>query len=592
MESVNFVCKYLGTTLHTNVIASDGYEIENLLAEEGSNPSSQEREFEPGSFYSMGSVGKRNNGFMTEYFVKPPVDIVVQFPCLVDIDCLVVNCRSGEKKISQFDVSTAQSRPVNRNDTKIDSSQKDGAKKRLISKTKLSFNDFPLLFSLDISSTDVRKENVSSLNIVSRFNAKYSPGDVVVVRNPRNARGKGSEYASKSGKQVMNFFSLQYLSSVSHLVIRVYRTEGSTVVAMKRLEVWGVPSRLNDREIKKHVYDLVSTIRKQQTEKDRAIVEANKVPVSSESRDNCMAVSRDKNLADEFEAVVIPEEFLDQITFDVMVLPMLLPSGHTVDATTLEKCEHHDRTKGRMPGDPFTGIQFTDANKPVPNTSLKSRLDKFMLENDGVVSSVTGSMGHTIGTKQFQSGGCGGTMGQIRTQAKRRTTSYDDDRRVLKRKADDVNLSGNHLNRNETVKELNRNEAVNEATANRKSISNAANSNVHRMTELARGLNHEDSLKNSLEAALKGVSTKLPMRKQEDAVSLEKRDFCIGRLQPNCCNCKVDHVNDVSFYKLPCHHIICRNCIFNKELKQCTTCSAPFRTQNLERVHLNAYFGT
>ena len=51
----------------------------------------------------------------------------------------------------------------------------------------------------------------------------------------------------------------------------------------------------------------------------------------------------------------IPERFLDEITCDVMAVPMLLPSGHYVDKDTLDKLMHTDAIYGRTPSDPFTG---------------------------------------------------------------------------------------------------------------------------------------------------------------------------------------------------------------------------------------------
>ena len=55
----------------------------------------------------------------------------------------------------------------------------------------------------------------------------------------------------------------------------------------------------------------------------------------------------------------IPEQFLDEITCEMMLLPMLLPSGHFVDRSTLEKLQHTDSVYGRAPSDPFTGIFFS-----------------------------------------------------------------------------------------------------------------------------------------------------------------------------------------------------------------------------------------
>uniref|UniRef100_A0AAQ5YXV4 U-box domain-containing protein n=1 Tax=Amphiprion ocellaris TaxID=80972 RepID=A0AAQ5YXV4_AMPOC len=76
----------------------------------------------------------------------------------------------------------------------------------------------------------------------------------------------------------------------------------------------------------------------------------------------------------------IPEEFLDPITQEVMMLPMLLPSGVSVDNTTLEEHQKREATWGRPPNDPFTGVPFTSTSQPLPNPQLKSRIDQFLLQ--------------------------------------------------------------------------------------------------------------------------------------------------------------------------------------------------------------------
>lgn len=78
--------------------------------------------------------------------------------------------------------------------------------------------------------------------------------------------------------------------------------------------------------------------------------------------------------------VSIPEEFLDPITQEVMMLPMLLPSGVSVDSTTLEEHQKREATWGRPPNDPFTGVPFTSSSQPLPNPQLKSRIDQFLLQ--------------------------------------------------------------------------------------------------------------------------------------------------------------------------------------------------------------------
>ncbi|XP_028313550.1 RING finger protein 37 isoform X2 [Gouania willdenowi] len=76
----------------------------------------------------------------------------------------------------------------------------------------------------------------------------------------------------------------------------------------------------------------------------------------------------------------VPEEFLDPLTQEVMTLPMLLPSGVSVDNDTLEEYQRREATWGRAPNDPFTSVPFTPSSQPLPNPLLKSRIDHFLLE--------------------------------------------------------------------------------------------------------------------------------------------------------------------------------------------------------------------
>lgn len=76
----------------------------------------------------------------------------------------------------------------------------------------------------------------------------------------------------------------------------------------------------------------------------------------------------------------LPEDFLDPLTQEFMTLPLLLPSGVSVDQATLEEYQKREATWGRAPNDPFTGVAFTAASKPLPNPRLKCRIDRFLLQ--------------------------------------------------------------------------------------------------------------------------------------------------------------------------------------------------------------------
>ncbi|CAH0555541.1 unnamed protein product [Brassicogethes aeneus] len=132
--------------------------------------------------------------------------------------------------------------------------------------------------------------------------------------------------------------------------LRIFRTYKS-VPCLSSVEVWGKVSKLCSATTKETVEKLVNKI--------------NVKPGSNTVKDK-----------DE-----IPEDFRDDLTNEIMTIPMTLPSGKTVDQTTLEKYNLNEKEFGRKPGDPFTGLKFSDKLKPILNVALKSRIDMYLLQN-------------------------------------------------------------------------------------------------------------------------------------------------------------------------------------------------------------------
>jgi len=91
-----------------------------------------------------------------------------------------------------------------------------------------------------------------------------------------------------------------------------------------------------------------------------------------------------------------PQDFLDSITEEVMEMPMTLPSGHTVDRSTLDKCTDHFASWGGPPRDPYTGKLFSKGSEPVFNPGLKSRIDRWQAGCGGG----GGGRGRTLGNAQ------------------------------------------------------------------------------------------------------------------------------------------------------------------------------------------------
>jgi hypothetical protein len=104
----------------------------------------------------------------------------------------------------------------------------------------------------------------------------------------------------------------------------------------------------------------------------------------------------------ETNSVSVPERFLDEITCEIMVLPTLLPSGHFVDRSTLDKLHTTDCVYGRPPSDPFTGVPFSEHAEPQFSVELKQQIDSFISRHGSDVfrdkSTDSSSLGQTLGS--------------------------------------------------------------------------------------------------------------------------------------------------------------------------------------------------
>ena len=67
--------------------------------------------------------------------------------------------------------------------------------------------------------------------------------------------------------------------------------------------------------------------------------------------------------------------FLDQLTFEPMVKPFRLPSGLHIDASSLNRLNEYYKEYGIKPQDPFTGVIFTEAQKPELDIELMGKIN-------------------------------------------------------------------------------------------------------------------------------------------------------------------------------------------------------------------------
>ncbi len=148
------------------------------------------------------------------------------------------------------------------------------------------------------------------------------------------------------------FSSNTHLINCSTIKITIKRTYRLSACAIKYLQIWGILSNSIPLEFKTKLEQIL-------------------FPPSQP-----ITVASPSEIPEE-----IPSDFLDSLTSELMLIPMLLPSGHLIDRTTLEKCIAEDIRWSRLPRDPFTLESFTELTQPVVAQQLKVRIDQFLSEH-------------------------------------------------------------------------------------------------------------------------------------------------------------------------------------------------------------------
>lgn len=155
----------------------------------------------------------------------------------------------------------------------------------------------------------------------------------------------------------------------------IIKQTAKCVPVLKRIEIWGRVSRFATEEQKASVNKAIMKI--------AAPIETISADMHHNEIDRNGIKSRVEN--DETNtlqpSMTVPDEFLDAITYEIMALPMVLPSGKIIDSSTLVKHTEHEEKWGRVPSDPFTGQPYTETRKPVLDVHLKSQIDSFLLKN-------------------------------------------------------------------------------------------------------------------------------------------------------------------------------------------------------------------
>lgn len=301
-------------------MAADGYESNNLLTD---NPV------------------RRARGFRAERFIKPPIDLLLMFDVPLDVFCILAESCSSDCGLEVW----VPDRPPGDGQSKYD--------RRL---------------SLGRISTPPQT--------VARFRNE------ALWHRVGHGKCRGSWLASRPVKEFCDASMQQCRSlfKVRSLALRIYYVQGPSSPGLRSLEVWALPSAGCSREEKNVIFQAISKLERGSLQQAKPSHPASSADCSGQRKELVSGEGREERNA--LRTIRQgPKEFYDEITFELMSRPMLLPSGHNVDASTLEKLAATDAQWGRQAIDPFTGVRLSFTCQPLANVGLKARIDDFLLKS-------------------------------------------------------------------------------------------------------------------------------------------------------------------------------------------------------------------
>lgn len=322
----NFCCDWFVSSVNCESVTADGYSCSNLIS---ADPNT------------------RSRGLRVEHYIRPPVTVTVNFCCPVKVSCILICPDLCEQAEMRVELSG--------------SAGGTGQLKLLSARPLLGRSGCLLVARGKHFDATIQKQELASLP---------SLANMVVQRSYGYKDLKQSQHVESPLKHD------RVLRHLRHLQLKVIRWTGPKPVNIKWLEVWGVVSStcsgdemslfLRRLKASKDSPDNNNINKCGQppgmfTDRDSSDSTSQQLTLNSPSHSGHVGGLKGKIVLGSTSALTsnqsdeIPEQFLDELTFEVMVLPMLMPSGHYVDKSTVDKLAVGDATYGRPPTDPFTG---------------------------------------------------------------------------------------------------------------------------------------------------------------------------------------------------------------------------------------------
>ena len=324
---VNVCNKLFGCSISSASVHADGYQPNNLCSNEGR---------------------ARQNGFRVEHFVTPPVMLEVHLPQRVSVSNVLVKMDLKPSETACLELLL----PSAAGTVSCSSASRDPAQWRpccsCITQGQVgaNFRSKPLCAAM-------KKIEMPLKCTQSRFSDNSS-----------------IEHAFKVAE-----VGSPILACTDAVAVRVKYMKTHRPVHINLIEVWA----FFEKSPPPWLVALTAKVTAEGNSEEPSSSARNKAsaaaPSEIESRSNsvCKALEMVKK-------PTVSEKFLDALTQEVMVLPMLLPSGQHVDRSTIDRHNAEELKWGRPPSDPFTGVPYTNTQEPVFDYKLKIELDHCLVQ--------------------------------------------------------------------------------------------------------------------------------------------------------------------------------------------------------------------
>nr|XP_012223033.1 PREDICTED: RING finger protein 37 [Linepithema humile]XP_012223034.1 PREDICTED: RING finger protein 37 [Linepithema humile] len=456
-------------------------------------------------------------GFLAYSCIKPPIHIDITFLCNIWINHILIWPSVGSQKSSGFQLYCKNTSDKNTSYT-------------LLSSGFLNPCDTGLLFY----PADIDAEKISTpANFLKRY-----------IK-----------------------ISMQHLTAYAQVLrITICKTENS-VPALGKIEVWGTVSPRCGRDVAASAYSLWV---KHQTALALPVVER-KTDITS--------ANVTSNRQEDQAIFEVPESFLDAITWELMTQPITLPSGKVIDQTTLEKHGQNEAIWGRPLSDPFTCIPFNEHRKPVMATALKSRIDKFLLDNSNMneIKSIPRVLGRDSSSALAGDRRIMEVSKSMLSNNSLKRTVEDTQLNTCKQAIDNDSQGAKKFchqlpavvtcRKQSTANASKRSKQIVKNLNFSKSVHNNSHSNKNDKSEVLVADNFDNSLDNDVRTLLSNMKR----FNTPEKVELHVSSSC------KCCNNSI-------FYRLPCNHVICRKVLLSIE-NQCKSCGLSYKSSDVERIH-------